>query len=779
MNRSGQQLGEQTSGGGGGFRGDSGGRGAAHFREDPARIWNIGGFGEDFTVGAREVRREFGGQGRGQVGGVGFEQEAAGGDARGVFAGAGVFRAGQGAAEGNVHVFGREIGKGIGGTGVGVDEQAGRMRGQGGKDFQHGVPGIAAVQAGGPGEFIGKVELGAEDGFAVGIELVAHAGVEADFADAGGAGGQDFAEVLQPAGAAIFDEPGVDAEGAEDQAGVRAGQGGDSGPVGFAGGVGMEAGEAGGAGAGEDLGQVDGEARILQVGVGVEPNQFFTVGRHGGWYASSNMVKGRTIPVNLQKWRGAGLALLLAVAATGCGTFSHYPDGMEATTLGPLRTGQKPDYQKTFGKRMKGTDGVLFAMEMGRVAQLEGDTETSQHAFERAIKLTADQDDKATISASGAAAQGGAVLVNDKVIPYRAPSYERTLVYHYQALNYLAMNDVIGAGVEVRRANREQEAAQDRHDKEISQAKSQNQNAAAATNTTADGEARDPQLTPVYAGLDQVAGAVKYSFQNAATFYVSAVIWEMLGEPNDAYIDYKKALEIYPENPYLQQDVVRLGKRLGMREDLDDFARRFPDAMKTAAAGTGEFAGKARLVVVYEEGSVPQKSEMALAYPVADTIGAISLPMYAAAPPAPVPVAVTAGGKALGCTAPICNVAALAARALGEQMPGILTRQVARAVTKAVAAKAASDQGGELAGLIATIYNVVSEQADLRSWLSLPAHIQVLSAWTEPGQAEAAVAAPGGGRIWAGPVTLKAGKTTVIHVTKLDLAVFSQVMVQP
>jgi hypothetical protein len=67
--------------------------------------------------------------------------------------------------------------------------------GQGEQDLQHGVPGVAAVEAGGEGEFIGKVELGAEDGFAVGVEVVAHAGVEADFADAGGAGGEELAEV--------------------------------------------------------------------------------------------------------------------------------------------------------------------------------------------------------------------------------------------------------------------------------------------------------------------------------------------------------------------------------------------------------------------------------------------------------------------------------------------------------------------------------------------------------------------------------------------------------
>ena len=124
-------------------------------------------------------------------------------------------------------------------------------------------------------------------------------------------------------------------------------------------------------------------------------------------------------------------------------------------------------------------------------------------------------------------------------------------------------------------------------------------------------------------------------------------------------------------------------------------------------------------------------------------------------------------------------MAALAARALAEQMPGILTRQVARAVAKAVGAKAAKDAGGDWGELAATLYNVISDQADLRSWLTLPAHMQVLSAWVDPGGSCVALTAPGGGTLWSGEVTLKAGKTTLVVVTRIDLAVFSHVMVQP
>ena len=78
-------------------------------------------------------------------------------------------------------------------------------------------------------------------------------------------------------------------------------------------------------------------------------------------------------------------------------------------------------------------------------------------------------------------------------------------------------------------------------------------------------------------------------------------------------------------------------------------------------------------------------------------------------------------------------------------MPEDLARQIARSVAKGVAAKAAHDGAGEWGERAATLYNVFSEQADLRSWLTLPAQIQMLSAWTEPGTRRVELSAPGGG----------------------------------
>ena len=485
------------------------------------------------------------------------------------------------------------------------------------------------------------------------------------------------------------------------------------------------------------------------------------------------MVSNRIISgFSSRRWFVAGWTVLCAVAMSGCSTYSHYPQGMEQTTLHSLRAGKRVDAEKNFGPRTRGNSGILFALEMGRVAQLEGDYEISRRAFATAMDATREQDEKAVISASGAAAQSTAVLVNDKAIPYRAADYERTLMHHYQIVNYLGLQDLTGAGVEVRRANKTQNDARQRRVREVERAKSSQQH---EPGDDQDAE-RDSHLIPVYAGLDEMAGSVKYSFQNAATLFLSGVVWEMLGEQNDAYIDYKKAIEIYPDNVYLQRAVIRLSQRLGMREDAADFSRRFPAAAAVAAVPQD----RARLVVIFEQGLAPAKSDLTLAYPLpsANSIGTISLPMYAGAPPPLIPAAVRVSGKSVGNTAPLCNVSALAARALADQMPGILTRQVARAVAKGVAAKAAKDSGEGWAELLVTLYNLVSEQPDLRSWLTLPAHIQALDAWAEPGTKNVEVTAAGT-TVFSGPVTFTEGRATIIYITSIDLAVYSHVIMQP
>lgn len=486
-------------------------------------------------------------------------------------------------------------------------------------------------------------------------------------------------------------------------------------------------------------------------------------------------------------------ALLSAALLAGCGTFSNYPHGMNQVVLGPMDRGEDlHPATAELSSRIQGNDEVLFASEAGRIAQLYGDYATSREAFEKAIARTAAQGDEAVFAAKVAAQQASAVLVNDKAIEYRAPAYEQALVHHYQALNYLGAQDLDGAGVEIRRANRVQEEALRQHEAEIDKAASRHSSSADDPLSDSPSETRTA-VAKAYAGLDELAGRAKNSFQNAATFYLSALVWEMRGEANDAYIDYKRALELAPSHPALQAAAIRLGKRLGMREDVEELSRRFPSAASTPADGTAAYAGKAHLAVIVEEGHVAQKDDLSIPYPVSGGIGAIAIPVYGKYPSPAGRITLNVPGAPVTSLAPLCRISSLAARALSERMPGILARQIARAVAKGAALVAASniDNGhhynnghrsntADAALILLSIYNVASEQADLRSWLTLPDTIQAADAWPDASSGPVTVSLrwAGGGSLDL-PVTLVPGKTTLLYVTRSDWAFYSHAFVQP
>jgi hypothetical protein len=333
------------------------------------------------------------------------------------------------------------------------------------------------------------------------------------------------------------------------------------------------------------------------------------------------------------------------------------------------------------------------------------------------------------------------------------------MLHHYQALNFLKKQDLEGAGVEVRRANSEQTDALKRFAKDVEKA----QNEAEEKKVGPRGNSARV-IGEQYAQMDEVAGKVKNSFQNAYTFYLSGVIYELNQQPNDAYIDYKKALEIFPENSYLQKDVMRLAVALDMREDVDTLKERFKITPPAANAADGT---KGELLVLFEEGFVPQKQEIKIPLPV-PRVGllAIAFPIYKDKWTPQHPLSIIKNSEKIGTTEPICDFQALAVMALKEKVPGITTRQIIRAAAKGAATYAAKEQLGLAGQLAMSVYNYSSESADLRSWITLPSNAQILRTEIEPGIHKLTLAAAGILEPVYVDVEIPAGGKTILHVVR-------------
>jgi hypothetical protein len=92
------------------------------------------------------------------------------------------------------------------------------------------------------------------------------------------------------------------------------------------------------------------------------------------------------------------------------------------------------------------------------------------------------------------------------------------------------------------------------------------------------------------------------------------------------------------------------------------------------------------------------------------------------------------------------NVTAMADKALSEQMAGITAKALARAGTKFAAAEGTTRAAEQLAGrdwgplvglvvgLVTKGFAVASEEADKRSWQTLPDEIHLGRVWVQPGR---------------------------------------------
>ncbi|MBB1439926.1 hypothetical protein H5202_14845 [Shewanella sp. SG41-4] len=410
------------------------------------------------------------------------------------------------------------------------------------------------------------------------------------------------------------------------------------------------------------------------------------------------------------------IGLTLSLSLSGCAfnsVFVNYP-----SQIAPYKQQLNSDAPTAkitdLADNISGNDGLLYAQESGRIMQIAGDFTRSKTYYQQAIDDYQVFDDKATVSASKLGAGASSILLNDNAIPYRGPGYERIMLHQYQALNYLFSGDAQGALVEVRRSNELQSMEQARYQK--SQKSVQDM-----ANGTIDAQV---------AQLSKEAGNVTSSFLNAYSYYTTGLLHELANEPNDAFIDYRKAAQITPDNVYLQQDLVRLAKQLGMPQ-YDEFKRRWGDAVIPTS-------DQGQVVFIIERDFVPEKQSITVPFPINGNIQSASLATYQPQRQ------LIDNSQIQGLDAPltaqtIANIDALAINALKEDLPAALFRQAARVYAKykmnrsVQSSSQRANNQVDAAAMVMQIFNVITEQADRRSWLTLPRQAQIARQFTDAG----------------------------------------------
>jgi len=379
-------------------------------------------------------------------------------------------------------------------------------------------------------------------------------------------------------------------------------------------------------------------------------------------------------------------------------------DFQQATNLLPKRNPSNGSYN-------------LSLLEKARLAYLANDNKQSQEDFERVYQLIQRAQQAAKIELSRGIENVTAVMSNDNATRYDIPLYEQSMLNSYQALNYLAQQDLSSALVEIRRAN-------------LVQKKALKDNASSIYNS-AEKMATQGSLTSQYPSMNEAIGQVKNGFQNAYTFYLSALLYEAAGQSNDAYIDYKKALEIYPDNNYLQQDVWRLANTLNMTQDMSQFKNSLEKTVTNIIFNNKESKKNlGQVVIIVENGIVASKQEISLNLPIVTSHNdmrfySVALPSYQNHLRVYSPLELTYQGKRYQ-SEEIVRLQSLAAKQLKDQLPIIVARQITRLIAKEKMRKQLERKGGDVGNIFASIYNIATEKADTRSWSTLPDSIHIL-----------------------------------------------------
>ncbi len=444
--------------------------------------------------------------------------------------------------------------------------------------------------------------------------------------------------------------------------------------------------------------------------------------------------------------------LFFAVLLSGCATnslFSPYPLQAEVIKQ-KIMAGEFSAAQMLLGKQSQGADKILYLMERGRISQIAGNIDASVQDFEQVLDLFEANEAAAKMTASGAISKAGAIMLNENAMPYRGETYERVFVHSFQALNFLNQRNLEAAAVEVRRANLEQQQALLEYEDDLNKAEQQDTKARNKAMILANNR----NYKQKFSSLTSLSSKVKNSFQNAYTFYISGLIYEINGEYNDAYIDYKKALEIYPDNSYLRGDVVRLARYLGMEEDLERIKGRVSEEKMVSLA-----KGESRVVVLYEQGYAPEKQEINLFLDLYGVPNNMVFPTYVNHKKNYRPLVVGLSGDRLGETETIVEISAMAAKALEERLPGIIVRQGLRAIAREHWNDRHQDN---LFGALAGLGQLLLNRADLRSWLTLPAEVQILHTVVNGGQQTLTLS----NGLYNDEMSIQVspGQTTVIHV---------------
>ncbi|CAM3621913.1 hypothetical protein ABE525_15740 [Pseudomonas wadenswilerensis] len=388
--------------------------------------------------------------------------------------------------------------------------------------------------------------------------------------------------------------------------------------------------------------------------------------------------------------------LVAAIQLAGCSAFRSYDSELQETNQ-HLSSGNVDAALQLLEKNNKGEDkDLLYYFEKGELLRSKGDLAGSQLAWRSADDVVFKWEESVKLDTDKYLSQFGSYLVNDKVRRYEGYDYEKVMLTTQMALNLLAQNDFDGARTEIKKTHEREAVIAELRDKEYLKREEEAEKEGVKT------EYKELQGYPV-ASLDapEVVG-LKNSYQSAFSHYLSGYVYEALGEKGLAAPGYRKAAELRPNTPLLEQALLELDKPAAKTTDSD-------------------------VLIVIQSGLAPARDSVRVPLPLPISgnlvITPLSFPVIKEDTSTAHFSEIYLNDRELKLTA-LNSTTAMSRRALRDDMPGIILRTSVRAISRGVAQKQLNDVN-PLAGLAVGIASTITEGADTRTWRTLPDETQV------------------------------------------------------
>jgi len=274
----------------------------------------------------------------------------------------------------------------------------------------------------------------------------------------------------------------------------------------------------------------------------------------------------------------------------------------------------------------------------------------------------------------GVREQTASLVVNDWVTLYKGEYSERLWIHTYQMMNFLMIGNGEGAAIEAR------------------------------------------QALKVY---EQHGDALKHDWY---TRTLMAMSFEAAGKPDSAHIEYKKLLDDAGSDTGVARRAWQNARRLGRENDAEKF--------KQLISGKARVGGSdGELVVFLQTGVIPGKSAGEI-YLEPNLYA--SFPVYHDYPRPNLQVSVFQNGETQSADIVNTQTVNISRAALAARSHRIAAKQLLRIAAKKNLAQSVAKNDDILGDILSALF-LISEQADTRSWATLPAHVSMVQIPLEAG----------------------------------------------